>query len=361
MLSDSRALQDVPLAGSSVLETKADNTNLERSDPAAVMSSKSHYLVPTRRDPSFCGRNTILGEIHKSLLAPKASVTAEAQSVLIHGLSGIGKTSTALEYTYRYRDSYDFIFWMVAETKSDLVRSYAQVITRLRALGLIQTDGSTGIDDARDWFEITCEYTLWHIYFLLTKLSAQNWLLVLDNVEDWPSILHYWPTSAKAQSAILVTAQKQEFRHLTSNSFLLEDLSIDDGAQLLLAHVNRDSPLYDGELKAAKKITEMFGGLPLAIAHIAGYVSDSPCSLSDFLEITEQRYAYIWDSDVTVSKAQSKKRLNVVWDVALDELPPDARKLIYTMAFMNPDLMPDAIFLARSDLEDPELKKRKAE
>ncbi|TAQ89092.1 hypothetical protein B7494_g2563 [Chlorociboria aeruginascens] len=345
MLTSSRTLQVIPLAGSRLLGKKADNTNLERCDPAAVISSKSHYLVPTRRDPSFCGRNTILGEIHKSLLAPKPSATAEAQSVLIYGLSGIGKTSTALEYTYRYRDSFDFVFWMVAETKSDLVRSYAQVIARLRALGLIQNDGSTGIDDARDWFEIT----------------SQTWLLVLDNVEDWPSILHYWPTSAKAQSAILVTAQKQEFRHLTSNSFLLEDLSIDDGSQLLLAHVNQGSPFYDDELKAAKKITEMFGGLPLAIAHIAGYVSDSPCSLSDFLEITELRYAYIWDSDVTVSKAQSKKRLNVVWDVALDELPLDARKLIYTMAFMNPDLMPDAIFLARSDLEDPELKKRKAE
>jgi len=158
MLSDGRTLQDVPLAGSRLLETKADNTNLERSDPAVMMSSKSYYLVPTRRDPSFCGRNTILGEIHKSLLAPKPSAIAEAQSILIHGLSGIGKTSAALEYTYRYRDSYDFVFWMVAETKSDLVRSYAQVIARLRALGFIQNDGSTGIDDARDWFEITCEY-----------------------------------------------------------------------------------------------------------------------------------------------------------------------------------------------------------
>lgn len=200
-----------------------------------------------------------------------------------------------------------------------------------------------------------------HVY-PLNSVTAQTWLLVLDNVEDWPSILHYWPTSANAQSAILVTAQKQEFRRLTSDSTLLGDLEIADGSQMLLAHVRQDDPLYEREVKASRKITEMFGGLPLAIAHIAGYVSDAPCSLNDFLEITEQRYPYIWDCDLTVSTAQSKKRLNVVWDFALDELPPPAKNLIYTMAFMNPDSMPEAIFLARSDEEDDaELKKRKAE
>ncbi|PVH72724.1 hypothetical protein DL98DRAFT_659889 [Cadophora sp. DSE1049] len=93
----------------------------------------------------------------------------------------------------------------------------------------------------------------------------------------------------------------------------------------------------------------MFGGLPLAIAHIGGHVSDALCSLSDFLELAEQRYCSLWECDLTVSKSSSVKRLEVVWDFALEELPSNAKSLAYTMAFMNPDSMPTVMFLDDSD------------
>lgn len=119
------------------------------------------FIVVGRRDRRFLGRDTILNTIHTNLSTEKTGETAEAKSFLVHGLSGIGKTSTALEYTYRYKGDYDSIYWLTAETKSDLARSWALIVSRLRSLGHIdpgsESGEETGVYDARDWFENTSE------------------------------------------------------------------------------------------------------------------------------------------------------------------------------------------------------------
>ncbi|GES59836.1 pfs-domain-containing protein [Aspergillus terreus] len=306
-----------------------------RSGHSNSFIQKSHYLIMERRDAGFKGRKDVLKEIHLFFNSPKTSPSAEAKSYLLHGLSGIGKTSTALEYTYIHQKSYDFIFWIFAETTSDLVGSFTRVVTRLRSLHEITCSGTSdaadesGINDARDWFETT----------------AHKWLLVFDNVEEWESISQYWPTSAVANSAILVTSQKQQFKRWTGFNRQLEDLSMAEATEILLAEVGTRGYPHEREAEAAQKIVETFGGLPLAIAHIAGYVSDAQCSLHSFVELTKQRYATIWDCNVPVSTNKNNKRLSALWDFALDELPPDARRLLYTMSFLSPDAIPESMFL----------------
>ncbi|KAJ5679786.1 hypothetical protein N7462_008030 [Penicillium macrosclerotiorum] len=322
-----------------------------RSGHSNSFNKKSHYLIMERRDPGFKGRKDVLKEIHASFGSPKASPSAEAKSYLLYGLSGIGKTSTALEYTYIYQKSYDFIFWIFAETKSDLVGSFTRVITRLRSLNEVTGSGTSdaadesGANDARDWFEST----------------EHKWLLVFDNVEEWESLSQYWPTSAVANSAILVTAQKQQFKRWTGFNRQLDDLSMAESTEILLAEIDARGYPHEREAEAAQKIVETFGGLPLAIAHIAGYVSDAQCSLHSFVELTQQRYATIWDYNVPVSTNKNNKRLNALWDFALDELPPDARKLLYTMSFLSPDAIPESMFLPNESQDSPAYMVKKAE
>ncbi|KAK4443225.1 P-loop containing nucleoside triphosphate hydrolase protein [Podospora aff. communis PSN243] len=324
-----------------LLHRRLDSPRGHRSRPSAVRSSPSNqsaFLVVGRRDRRFTGRDAVLNHIHAMLSSPKTSPLAEATSYLLHGLSGIGKTSTALEYAYRHRESYDSIFWLTAETTSDLVRSWAQVVSRLRSMELIppgsESGDDTGTDCARDWFETT----------------KHKWLLVFDNVEDWASISKYWPKSAEATSAIIVTAQNQEFRRQCSHSYLLPDLSVENGSDLLMSYVHNNEPAsWDEEVSetaASKRIVEMFGGLPLALAHIGGYISDAHCTLPQFIDFIEKRYPSLWECDLIVPGTQStnKPKLSAIWDFALQELPIKAKTVLYTMAFLNSDTIHSEMF-----------------
>ena len=46
---------------------------------------------------------------------------------VIYGVRGIEKTLTAVEYAYRYKDEYDCVFWLQADTISGLAESYDEI------------------------------------------------------------------------------------------------------------------------------------------------------------------------------------------------------------------------------------------
>ncbi|KAI0542823.1 hypothetical protein GGR58DRAFT_496932 [Xylaria digitata] len=158
---------------------KQKKTSLVHSGPLLPTCKKSTFLVRERRDRRFLDRDTVLNVIHRSLCSPKASQNAEAGPFLFRSLGGIGETSTALEYAYRYRDRYDFVFWLVAETKQDLMRSWAQVVAKIRSLSLIPLGPESGeenvIADYREWFGSTSEKFLY-------QLSIRVWCRVHSNV-----------------------------------------------------------------------------------------------------------------------------------------------------------------------------------
>jgi MinD superfamily P-loop ATPase len=62
------------------------------------------------------------------LKSKKASLT---QTQVISGLGGIGKTQTALEYAYRHREDYRYIFWVRADTHELLTSDFAAMASAL--------------------------------------------------------------------------------------------------------------------------------------------------------------------------------------------------------------------------------------
>ncbi len=68
--------------------------------------------IPYSRNLRFTGRKDKLKQIREALLSENTVVVS--QPVAVCGLGGIGKTQTAIEYTYRYRAEYEFIFWVKA-------------------------------------------------------------------------------------------------------------------------------------------------------------------------------------------------------------------------------------------------------
>jgi hypothetical protein len=107
-----------------------------------------------------------------------------------------------------------------------------------------------------------------------------------------------------------------------------------------------DAKPSEEEAAAAADLSTEVGGLPLAIAHIGGYVAQSSYTLARFREIAKQRYPQIWMAEAPSTIRDYQKRLAIVWDFALEQLSPDAAILIDILAFLNPDGIPEAMLLA---------------
>src|SRR5260370_19397293 len=81
------------------------------------------YNVPFERNPYFTGRETLLQQLHEQLTARKQIALKQA----ISGMGGAGKTQVAVEYAYRYGESYHDILWVAADSLETFTASYVKL------------------------------------------------------------------------------------------------------------------------------------------------------------------------------------------------------------------------------------------
>src|SRR5262249_7717725 len=72
------------------------------------------WTVPHPRNPFFEGRDDVIKDLGDRLAKRGRAALVQAQAIT--GLGGIGKTQTAVEYAYRYRDEYKAVLWLNAES-----------------------------------------------------------------------------------------------------------------------------------------------------------------------------------------------------------------------------------------------------
>jgi hypothetical protein len=155
-----------------------------------------------------------------------------------------------------------------------------------------------------------------------------------------------WPSVAQNQSSIIITSQQPDLRNLATHGVAIKSLDAEQGARLLLTARYPDTEPPEGESAAASDLSTELGGLPLAIAHIGGYIAQSSYTLARFQEIAKQRYPQIWMAEAPSTIRDYQKRLAIVWDFALEQLSQDAAILIDILAFLNPDGVPEEMLLA---------------
>src|SRR5207249_3255748 len=149
------------------------------------------WNVPHERNPAFTGREDVLERVRSRLTSNGTAALSQAQA--ISGLGGIGKTQTAVEYAYRYRQDYRAVLWVVAETEQSLSTGFAALA---RLLHLPETD-------APDQDQLRQAVQSW--------LEAnEGWLLVFDNADE-PSLLRpYLPRQHRGH--VLLTSRAQIFQ-----------------------------------------------------------------------------------------------------------------------------------------------------
>jgi tetratricopeptide (TPR) repeat protein len=276
--------------------------------------------VPYARNPYFTGRETVLHDLHEAL--SKDSVTALTQGHAISGLGGIGKTQTALEYTYRYRSEYRFIFWTRADTEVVL---QAGCVEMAKLLDLPEKDATNPADTVqavKHWLEHTGE-----------------WLLVFDNADTPEMLKAYYPRTPRGH--LLLTSRAQLFDTLgIARPLALEKMDPGEALNFLSTRTGR-AQNDPAEKNAAAQLAAELGYLPLALEQAAAYITAKTARFQDYLaSYQQQRLALL-------NKAQPKTgeypaSVAKTWALNFQEVEkePVAADILRVSAFLSPDAIP---------------------
>ena len=181
-------------------------------------------------------------------------------------------------------------------------------------------------------------------------ITDLRWLLVFDNVDDLKDLTEseYIPRNPVSQGGMIITTQIQYFKQFT-NVFLdlpLESLDTRAGFDLLFKTMGKDrGSISEKEEDTVYEILNIVGGLPLAITTIGGYIHQTDLILSEVLREMKQSND-IWSSSGNYLVQNYEKTLRTVFDIVLKELEPEARGLLQILAFLNPDCIPEEMFLS---------------
>jgi len=193
--------------------------------------------LPLNRDPFFCGRTNDLVKIAKELIFHEDNQEHgdTPKFVILVGEAGVGKTSLALEFCYRYRLFLPEIHWLHGD---DDILAAMQVLR-----GSIRPALRSG------------SYLVQASRSLETVVEIHPPLIVLDHIQDVEQIQD-WSTVFKGMS-IIVTSRVIEWpEDFKPHVLSLEGLSLPDSVEMIHKRAGWDAHQSKDELASLATLLE---------------------------------------------------------------------------------------------------------
>ncbi|MDV3351271.1 tetratricopeptide repeat protein [Leptothoe sp. LEGE 181152] len=301
------------------------NEELVEKNAHASQYKNIFFDIPYQQNSFFTGRKSLLEQLHKQL--NQETVTAITQVQAISGLGGIGKTQTAVEYAYRYKQHYSYVFWVNADTQSNLTTDFANLANQL-VLPIAQGTQEEKIPAVRAWLA-----------------HNNNWLLIFDNV-DTPSLLPpIIPSNPKGK--ILVTSRAKSFVQIgIKKPIALDVMSTEEGIEFL---INRtDCEEIDTEREAASELTHELGGLPLALEQAGAYIYHREKTVQWYLKHYRKQGVALLEKYKPETGRYDKSSVLRTWAInfeAVEAENPASTELLKFSAFLAPDDIPYDILI----------------
>ena len=294
-----------------------------------INPTTSIWNVPYHRNPFFTGRERVLKALHNAFNAREIMTPAQA----ISGLGGLGKTQTAVEYAYRYRDHYRAVLWAKADSHEVLASDFVTIASLLKLPEKDAQDQSLAINAVKDWLE-----------------ANLDWLLILDNVDDLKIISLFLPKVTRGH--ILMTTRAQAMGTIVQ-SVELEKMGLEEGTLFLLRRaklIARDAFLDNistADRVTAEKIVQVVDGLPLALDQASAYIEETGCGLSGYLHLYQIHRADLLKVRGELT-SDHPEPVATTWSLAFERLEqanPAAADLLRLCAFLAPDAIPEEIII----------------
>jgi hypothetical protein len=226
-------------------------------------------VLPFRRNRMFCGRDDLINIMHSELngSAPfKVDCTARhmvQKVIVLHGLGGMGKTSIALEYAFRYSKLYTAIFWFDVTSEMSLFQSargiaeriienyskrgfsYAQIIATLGP-GVMDSNGQLASDETAGR-RVTEAVKGW-----LAANQNDDWLLVLDNYDNVDAVDIDLVLPNCDAGYVIITSRRRNLQNL-GKTMAVEEIDEDSGIALFLKSANKEEANAEGTYTYLRK------------------------------------------------------------------------------------------------------------
>jgi hypothetical protein len=174
------------------------------------------------------------------------------------------------------------------------------------------------------------------------------WLLIFDNADDLEVLRHLWP--ANGQGSILLTTRDASACHSPATAgFNVQPFDDATGSEVLLHLIGADAESPANKAKA-QEITQILGGLPLALNQIGGFITQRRLPLQDFLPLYERNAAKIDSRKTSISGYEHT--LSTVWEMSIAKLSGDPCTVLSLLPFFQPDAISETVLIEGSKLVD---------
>jgi tetratricopeptide (TPR) repeat protein len=282
------------------------------------------WHVRHRQNIFFTGREEILTEIRKAL--------EERGTAALSGLGGVGKTQTAIEYAYRYRQLYRAVFWAEADSRERLFTDFVSMAAVLNLPSAQAAEQELALQDVKRWLE-----------------SNLGWLLILDNADELLLVQEFLPSQGKGH--LLLTTRARAVQSLAER-IPVREMTPEEGALLLLrraAVISKERRLADAgdsDRQFALQLSRELGGLPLALDQAGAFIEETQRSLVEYAEMYASEKMTLLAERGTLGAHASA---TVTFSLAFEKVARNsaaAADLIRMCAFLSPDAIPEEIFTA---------------
>jgi NB-ARC domain len=249
-------------------------------------------------------------------------------------MGGIGKTQTAVEYAYRYRESYDAVLWARADSADLLVSDFLLIAALLNLPLRNEQDQSVVVKAVIRWFD-----------------THDQWLLILDNADNMQIVGEFIPSTGKGD--ILLTTRAHS-TGTVAQRIELDKMGLEEGtlflfrrANLLQDNASSLKTVPEAVRSQAQEIVKEVDGLPLPIDQAGAYIEKTGCSLTDYLKFYKTRHSRLLRMRGR-SATGHPEPVATTWSLSFEKVElanPAAAELLRLCAFLHPDEISEAMIV----------------
>lgn len=315
---------------------RADVMELKWSDLARPKPSN----LPGSIGHLFKGRQEFLERLHESFRhTPAAAIIGKA----VHGLGGVGKTRTAIEYGHAYGDEYTATLFLIGKSEIDLMDSLAVLAGEV--LDLPEKDSpdlQTRVAAVVHWLR-----------------ANPGWLVIIDNVDNEPAAgaaRAFLDQVGRGAGHLVVTSRLSDWAHIVS-PLELDLLSLDAAKELLRDSTPHRTKSDDEDATLDRLVEEQLGCLSLALVQAAAYIDERRLGFADYAQQFDQEAAKLLAKlgEAAVRNLGYPLPVALTWHASVAQLSEAGKLLLDMLAWLSIEPIPRSLFDAWPEADSVDL------